>query len=131
MKKYDHLGTTKLYSLPTVGTIVRNDGYGSRLMRVVEIIKDQVLLETYGTLEYGNITHAVTPRRITAKLFQRYDGSYYINSRDHRDRGGSYTPCEIISKWKDYPTGLEHSPYYARLLQHQQAWADGPYGRII
>ena len=109
---YDHIGTTKITTPIVAGTIVRNDGYGSRLMRVVEVVKDSVLLESYGLLNYGDIVYPKSPRRIVGKIFPMYGGGEYINSRNNRDRhGGSYTPVDIVSRMKPNPCGLEHSKY--------------------
>jgi len=116
----DYIKTKKLHTPIKVGTYLRNDGYGSRLVRVVEIVKDSALLETYGLLHKGNIkypTRNIT--RTTGKIFQRYDGSYYVNTRNCHDyRGGSYTPVDIISKQYDaadaYAMGQSYGKYCQR-----------------
>ncbi len=91
---FDYLATKRHYGPVEVGTIVRNNGYGSRLMRVVEIIPggyrqevqrwdpvnlknkipsiyrthDKVILESYGLLDYGNIKYPTIPKRIPAYI---------------------------------------------------------------
>jgi len=95
VKVIDYLGTTRYEGPIEVGTIVRNNGYGSRLMRVVEIIPggyyqelfhskwdpiakktiilpstfkqlDKVILESYGLLDRGIIKYPSIPKRIPA-----------------------------------------------------------------
>lgn len=109
---YDHLSTKKLYTMPVAGTIVRNNGYGSRLMRVVEVVKDSCLLETYGLLDYGNIKFPKSPRRIIGRIYEYHhiDGKagFGISTYDGY-HGGHYTPVEVVSRMKAHKTGYQHS----------------------
>ena len=121
---YEHIKTHKIYTMPRVGTLCRNDGYGSRLVKVVEVVKDQVLLETYGLLNRGRIQYPSRHlQRFTGKIVPRMArNGYAIESTNPNGWGkygsnASYTPVDIRSHFYDAADIFEKGRAYARTLK--------------
>lgn len=67
------------------GSIVRNNGFGSRLMKVISInvITGELILESYGSTNYGKFKPSVRPRHKRAYLSKHNSYVCFTN--------GSYT----------------------------------------
>ena len=86
-----------------VGSIVRNEGFGSRLMKVIKIEKDAangvstVTLKTYGSTNHGTFKPAKFPRTIKGATLNSLRGFMGVDP----NIPDPFFPDVVIVGWDD------------------------------